>query len=107
LAIAYASQLQDAVNNSLWRSTGNLNYLKSSTCSVIRPDSELSLQFDSQRKGSVEGKSYGRIALATVIFDAAKARKLYRKSAMAQAETACRANEDPGSGCSGDASLQK
>jgi len=105
-AQVYASELQNTVNNSLWRYTGDLNYPKSSTCSIIRPDSELSLQFDSQHDGSVEGKSYGRIGPATVFFDAAKARQLFRKSAMVQAETACRANEDPGSDWSGDASLQ-
>ena len=38
--------------------------------------------------------------------DHKKAKRLYSKSAAVQAETACRANEDPGSDWSADTSLQ-
>ena len=105
-ARAYAMQLQDSVKNSVWRYIGNLSYSKSSTCSIDRPDSELSLRFDSQGDEFVEGKSYGRIGPAKASFDDKKARRLYKKSAAVQAETACRANEDPGSDWGADASLQ-
>jgi hypothetical protein len=105
-AKAYAIQLQNSVKNSLWRYVGNLSYSKSSTCSIVRPDSELFLQFDSQGDGFVEGKSYGRIGPSKANFDHKEAKRLYRKSAAVQAETACRSNEDPGSDWDADASLQ-
>jgi hypothetical protein len=105
-AKAYAMQLQDSVKNSVWRYIGNLSYSKSSTCSIARPDSELSLRFDNQGDGFVEGTPYGRIGPAKVSFDHKKARRLYKKPAAVQAETICRANEDPGSDWGADASLQ-
>jgi len=105
-AKAYAIQLENSVKNSLWRYIGDLSYSKSSTCSIIRPDSELFLQFDNQGDGSVEGKSYGRIGPSKASFDYKKAKRLFRKSATVQAETACRANEDSGSDWSADVSLQ-
>jgi hypothetical protein len=87
-AKAYAMQLQDSVKNSVWRYIGNLSYSKSSTCSIARPDSELSLRFDNQGDGFVEGTPYGRIGPAKVSFDHKKARRLYKKPAAVQAEMA-------------------